>query len=867
MSDYFPVHAHSQFSVLDGMGSVEQMVETIVRLGQPALALTDHGTMAGTLRLYLECQKHDLAAFPGSEFYLVTDAGDPREREQRYHLGLLALDRVGFKALIALSSRSHRRDRYHRRPLIDLGDLHHLSRVAARHVALTTGCFYGLVVQKMVGDGPDAAERIIKMFANWFPHTFVELQDHRIETPEHSDFNIGMLMADIAYRLGLPVVLGQDSHYCTSDEQPVHDLMKDICYFGDDDDNRFPGGPYHLASTRWLKNKWNTAFVCEWKDIEAGHGHLLDLNRLSLPALDTYKFHVPSMAPNPDEQLKMEVRDAVMYLGGATPVQLKRINDELRVIRKMGMADYFLMVRQLIGWCQSQGIVVDARGSANGSVVCFLLGITTVDPIKWGTSFDRFLSLERKKPPDIDLDIESERRHEVIEHLQKMFPTMVNIGIYHRIGITEGEEGDKGSVYVQYAAAKRNKTGDYKGVADADRPLLLALSSTAVRRSLGAHAGGFVVPGDHLAIGDYLATALIPSSGTTVTQAVMEDVEEAGYVKLDILGLRQLSTMRMILEWIGKNPVTDGSSWIPDDDPAALRLLRSGIVGNGVFQFEGFSTAHGAKEMKVASTKEAIDCIALYRPAVMDGGQTARYLAARASGVPEAILGGSLAPVVADTWGVLVFQDQVIDVLRRVGLAHDDWNELLKAIKASNDKISQYAIGIFNRVRPRFVAAAIANCGMTAAQAEDVWKECVGFTDYGFNKAHATNYGLRGYRMAYLKAHYPTEFMAATLAVWAGTDKEPKYVHEAHRMKLVIHRADVNLSDVTWTMEGPGHLRRGLVSIKGVGEATAVRIVTERRKNGDFTDEADYRKRGRVGWAKLYDANALRTLGVTKEND
>src|SRR6516165_8655243 len=213
MSDYFPVHAHSQFSVLDGMGSVEQMVETIVRLGQPALALTDHGTMAGTLRLYLECQKHDLAAFPGSEFYLVTDAGDPREREQRYHLGLLALDRVGFKALIALSSRSHRRDRYHRRPLIDLGDLHHLSRVAARHVALTTGCFYGLVVQKMVGDGPDAAERIIKMFANWFPHTFVELQDHRIETPEHSVFKSGMLMADIAYRLGLPVVLGQDSHY------------------------------------------------------------------------------------------------------------------------------------------------------------------------------------------------------------------------------------------------------------------------------------------------------------------------------------------------------------------------------------------------------------------------------------------------------------------------------------------------------------------------------------------------------------------------------------------------------------------------------------------------------------------------------
>jgi DNA polymerase-3 subunit alpha len=864
MSDYFPVHAHSQYSVLDGMGAVEEMVEVVTKLRQPALALTDHGTMAGTIRLYLECRKHDLAAFPGSEMYLVTDADDPTEREMRYHLGLLALTQAGFKALVGLSSRSHTRDRYHRRPLIDLNDLHALSQRCNKGIALTTGCYYGLVVQTLVDKGPGAAERIVKMFAHWFPHTFVELQNHGIETTDHSDRLISKELLGIASRCGLPVVLGQDSHYCGAPDQPVHDLMKDICYFGDNDDNRFPGGPYHLASVRWLRKKWSPAV---WADIESGHGHLLDLNRLKLPALDTYTFHVPSMAPDPDQVLAREVAKAIKFLGGATGSQQARVASELKVIADMGMSDYFLMVRSLIHWCQSQGIVVDARGSANGSVVCFLLGITTVDPHKWKTSFERFLSPERKKPPDIDLDIEHARRHEVIDHLSHMFPTMVNIGTYHRIGVTEGEEGDKGSVYVQYAAAKRKQHGTYNGVDDTDRPLLLALSATPVRRSLGAHAGGFVVPGDHLAIGDYLATALIPSSGTTVTQAVMEDVEDAGYVKLDILGLRQLSTLRIILELIGKDPITDGSAWIPDDDPKALRVIRSGVVGNGVFQFEGYSTAKGAREMKVGSTKEAIDCIALYRPAVMAGGQTARYLQARASGAPEAILGPSLADIVADTWGVLVFQDQVIEVMRRVGLTHGDWNDFLKAVKASNDKIVQYAMSIFNRVMPRFLAAAIANCGMTRQEAQTVWQEVIGFTDYGFNKAHATNYGLRGYRMAYLKAHYPTEFMAATLAVWVGTDKEPKYVHECHRLRMVIHRADVNLSGETWTMEGLGHLRRGLVSIKGVGEATAHRIVTERDQHGHFTDEADYRKRGRVAWNKLADANALKSLGVVKEND
>jgi DNA polymerase-3 subunit alpha len=882
-SDYFPVHAHSEYSTLDGMNSVEQMVETVLKLNQPALALTDHGTMAGVLRLYKECKKHDITAFPGEEIYLVTDATDKEAREKRYHLGLLALTEKGFRGLVALSSRSHSRERFHRRPLIDFNDLKEFGSAYGPDVAVTTGCYFGLPVQTLINDGPGAAARVVKMIASWFPNTFVELQNHGIEQDGQSDKAIFNQMYLLSQKLGLPVVLGQDSHYCESFQQPVHDLMKDICYFGDSDDNRFPGGPYHMASTKWLKR---TVDPLLWSHVEDGHGALLDLNRLKLPALDKYQFHMPSMARNADRVLSDEVMKIAGEMG-VSPAYYKAINKELKTVTEMGFANYFLMTLELIKWCQAEGIFVDARGSANGSMVCYIIGITTVDPILWKTPFDRFLSKERQKPPDIDIDIEHARRGEVIEHLRTMFPSMVNIGTYSKIGIQETEDGeDKGSIYVQYAAAMRKKTGGYGGIAPEHRPLLEALADTPVRRSLGSHAGGYVIPGDQLAIGDYLATGLIASSGTVVTQAVMEDVEEAGYVKLDVLGLRQLTTFRLIMELIGKDPMVEGMGWIPNDDQKALAVLRSGIVGNGVFQFEGWSTAKGAHEMRVATTKEAIDCIAIYRPAVMAGGQQARYLRARAKNAPETTLGasgnGSLAPLVADTWGVPIFQDQVIDIMRTVGLGFDDWNAILKAVKASNDKITDYALGTFNRVHPIFVACAIANAGMTAKEAEYAWSEVMGFADYGFNKAHATNYGLRGYRMAYLKAHYPTQFMAATLSVWTGSDKEPKYIKECHRMKLVIHRADVNTSDVLWTMDSPGHLRKGLLSVSGIGQAAAQCIVEEREDNGKYktledmierlpprpiTGGKEYAKTGELKgtYQKLLEGRCLTSVGAVPE--
>lgn len=881
-SDYFQVHSHSEFSALDGMGSVPDMVARAVKLGHPALALTDHGTMAGSIRLYKACMKAGIAPFPGIEAYVVNDVTDPDGKNERFHMGLLALDYTGYKALVELSTRSFQPDRFHRKPLIDFSDLAAIGKQYGDHVAVTTGCYFGLVVQAMLDPSKvNGGPRMAKMLASWFKHTFVELQDHGVYHQDHglTDHDITTMLLDLADNLGLPVVFGQDSHYCEMGHQPVHDLMKDICYFGDGEDSHFPGGPYHMASTAMVRRKFDED---TWARIEEGHAHLLDLNNMSLPAVDTYKFHVPKVSNFPEKRLAKLAGEALVRLGlDGHPDYTSRLRYELGVIKKMGFANYFLMAWDIAEWCRMKGVFIDARGSANGSLVCYLLGITTVDSVAWNCDFDRFLSVDRKKPPDIDIDVQHDQRDALLAYIKSKYPTMVQIGSYGRIGVTSDEDGnEKGSVYVQYAAAMRRKNGGYNGVKDEHRPLLQRLDELDVRKGAGRHAGGFVIPGEGLSISDYVPLMLVGGKdGHLATQYTMDDVEDCGYVKLDILGLKMLTTMRHIMELIGKDPVRDGMGWIPPDDKKACVVLRSGIEGNGVFQFEGYTTAKGARQMRVKGTLEGIFCLALFRPAMMASGMTDRYLAARQAKQREQLHPG-VDDIMDETWGVPVFQDQVIQIMRRVGLPYEDLNDLLKAVKASNDKIGEYAIATFDRVHPIFIDCAKRAIAATDDEAEAIWQTIMEFSDYGFNRSHATNYGIRGYRMAYLKAHYPTEFMAATLSTWAGSkEKEPKYLAEARRMGLVIGRPDVNRSYQGWTVDGPNKLRKGLLSVRGVADAVADVIVAERDLNGDYRSLDDFCDRlparpvsgirdlrnGELKGAckALVEAGALKSLGVT----
>lgn len=880
--EYFPTHAHSEFSWLDGSGTVKEMVAKVSKLGQPGLALTDHGVMAGAISLYREAKQADLFPFPGEEFYLVKNVDDPDEREKRYHLTLMALNQKGFEALIKLSSRSHQRDRFHRKPLIDLADL------AAMHdegvtdgIALTTGCFFGLFQQSLVHKGKDAAASVAQMYSSWFPHTFIEFQHHNISDDDHDDSEIVRQCHEIAHDLGLPMLVGQDSHYCSKGDKHAHDMMKEICYFGDADDYKFPGDSFHLASSTWIRRHYTDE---QWSDALDGHERLLDLHDLILPELDNYSMRVPKMSPIPDRQLLNHVDAGLSKRGGALFDHYEKRKDyELEIIAKMKMSNYFLLVEDVVKWCRDQGIVVNTRGSANGSLVCYALGISEVDPLEWNTDFERFLSLERDKPPDIDLDVESSRRQDVIDYLASKYPSMVQIGTYSKLGLhTEpdpdtGEMVNKGSLLVQYMAAKRRQGLFLDEVPEEDHDALYALSDMSVRKAAGTHASAFTLPGDGLPIDKYLAKMLIASSNTTVTQAPMDDVESVGYLKLDILGLRSLATVSNCLDMVGMD-----LEEIPWDDRKTCTLLRSGNKTAGVFQFEGGSTRRGAKEMKIKSTEDAIICMALYRPALMNGGQTEKYLANRESNTTEQI-SQVIDWITKDTFGIPVFQEQVLKIMQAAGLKFDEYNRVMKAVKASNDKIGEYALQTFEDTEPIFLKRA-CNKGMTIEEAREAWRVVCEFTDYGFNRAHAVSYGIMGYRSAYLKRHYPLEYMASLLMTWAGTDKEKMYVKEARRMKLPIIRPDVNRSDVLWTVDRSRKepaLRKGLLSIKSIGVAVANAIVTEREENGEYADMDDFVERlpgrpvsGGKAWKKdgvsglngamrtLARAGALSSLGI-----
>lgn len=892
-SDYFPIHVHSEFSCLDGMGGVDAIVKKAADDGRSAISLTDHGTMAGTLRLYTEAKKHGLAAYPGCEFYLVMDVDDKVLKNNRYHMGMLALDYKGFRGMTRLSSRSHQRDRFHRKPLIDFDDLAAFSVLYGDHVAITTGCYFGIVVQTLRESGPTAADMIVDMLASMFRHVSVEVQHHGIPhgRNELSEDEVNKYLFGVARRKGLPILLGQDSHYCDAEDQPVHDLMKDICYFGDGEDNRFPGGPYHMATVEELKVPWSAK---RWALIEEGHAQLLDLHALTMPALDKYKFHVPKVSKNADREFSRLVVDGWEQLAASGVVDQSKedrysdqIAKELHVIKTMGMADYFLLAKyEVIDWCRDNGVVVNCRGSVNGSLVCFLTGITKVDPIYWGTSFDRFLTLDRKKPPDIDFDVESRYRYMLIDHLRKRFPTLVQIGTYSGIGITgqEDEDGygeDTGSVFVQYKAAMRRKLGaNYDGgVLKAHREPLNGLSAAAVRKSMGVHAAGLVLPTEDLPIDAYLATGLVASSNTTVTQAVMEDVEMVGYMKLDILGLRALETINGALVNAGHKP--DTWDWMPWDDKRACGLLSSGMT-DGIFQFEGYATRIGGKEMKVRKTMDAIIALALYRPALMNGGQKDMYLANR--GEKKANRPYKLHPFFDPrldvTAGVAVFQEQVMEMCADLEMPFAVWNDLLTAVKASNDKIDQYGQGIMKRTRPIFLDLCAAK-GIDKKSALEAWETILGFTDYGFNRAHATSYGLMSYRSAYLKVYYPLEYMQSLLATWAGTKKEVMYMREARRMGIAIGKADVNASGVVWaidTSKKSPTLRKGLTTIPGIGSTVAQSIVDHRPEGGwdsmdDFVAAVPARPvSGGKEWLKtgflngvmatLRDQGALASLGI-----
>lgn len=845
---FWSVHTHSKYSVNDALPSVEQIVERVAALGQKGLGLTDHGNMAGSVELYEACAKHGIKPFPGSEMYFVPDLAqykkDYRNREikaERYHLGVVAYTTEGYENLVRLSTLSHQN--FFHKPTTEYSMLAQLAedgRTAG--LAVTTGCFFGYTVQSLLHHGPSATKSFLAALESWFPTSvYVEVQNHNIQHPEgYWDTDIADAMMGIADEMGLPLVLTQDSHYVDPGDKETHESLKQLVSFGPDpDDAVFPGDGFHLADDRWMRDH-HSADRFE-RGLE-GLGDLLDRHRLSIPVLDSYSYSIPEVVADPYQAMVTRCETAVAARfrpgpGGMPKRYWQQLQEEFTTIQAAGMAGYMMLVAQVTDYMRDHGILFQTRGSAAGSMVCWLLGISEHDPLKWDLRFERFLSKDRTKPPDIDLDIAHDRRDEVIKWLDTKF-TAHQIGSWATYSLDTEEEETKGSLWVRYwSTRKKVSDGDDKSIPADDMEMLRELSGLHLFKGMGTNAAGVVLTSTPAEFDRLVPLAYMPRAGEHsgfITQYAKDDIEALGLVKLDVLGSKTMTVLDRTMANLGL-PITELEN-IEYKDYPSFQLIRSGST-EGIFQMEGKTTKWGCKDLKPGHIKDVIAAMALFRPATMNTGGTKAYIERKFKRQEIPVRHELIDRVTKATYGVLLYQEQVIDMLRGLGMGAEDLTAFLKAVKASNKEI-----GHAGRVIAGYQAWIGEQCDQRGFSDEDkrfLDEAIVGFAEYGFNRAHATVYGITAYRCAYLATHHPVEFHAGLLAVAAGGEKEPGYLAVTRRRGVSVRAAHVNVSGSTYTVDTErGVIRKGLLSVHGIGEraATALAGLAPYRDLQDLVD-------------------------------
>lgn len=871
---FWSLHSHSRFSAQDALPTPDQMVDTVADMGQPALGLTDHGNMAGSVQLYRACQRAGIVPFPGTEVYVVRDRKD--KKAKRHHMCLVAYTSQGYENLVAISTQSH--NNFFHKPILDFGDMAAMAEAGLTNgIAATSGCYFGFIAQAMTSN-PAEAESLMRMYSGWFDKFYVELQNHNID---HGDGMTDSILADrlmaSADSLGIPCILTQDSHYCHPEDKPVHETMKRLVAWGpDDDDAVFPGDGFHLASQEWMEDHHHPERLNRGLE---GLADLLSAHDLKIKELDSYRYNIPFTVPDPMATLRTRCNAALMERKVGTRYD-ERLSEELSVISDTGMAGYLVLVAEVTDWCRDNSIFYQARGSASGSIVCWLLGITQADPIKWKLSFDRFISRDRTSPPDIDLDIEHDRRRDLIEWLGSRF-AIHQIGTWRHLSLDaqEDEDGEqKGSIRVKYYARVK-ATGaerlDWGAIPLDDRMAMYELSKRETYDGYGVHPAGMVVTTVASDFDRLVPMMYVASSKTMVTQYPMDDIEALGLVKLDVLGLKTLTVLSQTMRNLDRDPFA-GLDWIPLTDSKTYAEISKGNT-SGVFQLEGGSARRGVKELKPSKVSDVIAAMALFRPATMNSGATTQYIERkhRQEEIPHRH--HILMDATKDTYGIFLFQEQVIHVLREMGMEASDLTKFLKAVKASNSNIG--GAGRVIQGYHDFVMSLAIGIGMSEEDFDWLWESVTGFAAYGFNQAHSTAYGITAYRCAYLATNHPVEFYAALLSVAAGNkDKEPQYVRVVRGMDIRLMRPHVNYSGVTYSVDPRGRgIRRGLMAIKGVGRLSAEAIVAARDTTpfsslSDFAHRVDHRKITGVKpyledrdltvgvFGKLYDSGALDEL-------
>lgn len=845
------LHVHSEYSLLDGAIRIKDLVAKAKEFNMPAVALTDHGVMYGVMEFYKEAKKNDIKPIIGCEVYVASRSRFDKESSfgdaERGHLVLLCKNNEGYKNLTKLVSLGFIEGFYYK-PRIDKEIL----RKYSKGLIGLSACLAGEIPKALSENNYEKAKELTLEYKDIFEEGsfFLEMQSNGID--EQVLVNQGIVR--LSRELNLPLVATNDSHYLTKDDYYSHEVL--LCIqtakkMSDADRMTFSTNEFYFKSSEEMEERFknfpeaieNTLKIADMCNVE------FEFGKLKLPEfkIDTNMSHEEYFV----ERCKKGLEER--YAGNVTQDKIDRMNYEIDVIKKMGYVDYFLIVEDFIRYAKDNGIPVGpGRGSAAGSIVAYILHITDIDPLKFNLLFERFLNPERVSMPDIDIDFCYQRRQEVIDYVIRKygadhvaqiitFGTLAARAVIRDVGRAldvSYAKTDLVAKSIPFAigmtikkALEMNKDLSVLYETDVEVKNLIDVSSSleGLPRHASTHAAGVVITKEPVM--NYVA--LYKNEDSISTQFTMTTLEELGLLKMDFLGLRTLTVIKDAIDLIKQNYNIDIVFTDDMSDPAVFKLISEGKT-DGVFQLESAGMKEFLRELKPQSLEDIIAGISLYRPGPMD--QIPRYIKNKNSQGNIQYLHPALEPILNVTYGCMVYQEQVMQIVRELAgysFGHADLVRRAMAKKKAD---------VMAKERENFIAGCKER-NIDEVSANKIYDEMIDFAKYAFNKSHAAAYAVVAYRTAYLKAHYPAEFMAAMLNSFIGSlDKVPQYISECKKLGIKILGPNINESYTLFTVKDNA-IRFGLAAVKNIGEEAVDAIVLERNTNGKFTDFEDFCKR------------------------
>lgn len=854
--NFIHLHVHSEYSLLDGASRINELIERACQYNMPALALTDHGVMYGIIEFYTQAKKAGIKPIIGCEVYLAPKSRLDKQLERGkseetfYHLTLLSENNQGYLNLMRLVSLGFLEGFYYR-PRVDK----ELLRKFREGIIALSGCIAGEIPKHIIAGKIEKAKKAIEEYIDIFGRNnfFLELQDSGI--PEQKRVNEELIKLSGEYNI--PVVATNDVHYLKSEDSKAHDAL--LCIqtgstINDTDRLRFPTNEYYFKNGEQMMELFkgipdaikNTQVIADRCNVN------LKFNKNLIPS-----FNVPENLSADDFLKKMCYENISKRYDAVTEEIDKRLNKELEVIKKMGFSEYFLIVWDFVKFAKSNDIRVGpGRGSAAGSIVSYLLGITDIEPLKYGLLFERFLNEERKSMPDIDIDFCYEKRDKVIKYVTEKYGER-RVAQLITFGTMAARQAirDAGRVMeVPYAEVDRiakmipaelnvtirdsiKMVPDLREVYENDKKtrevINTAISLEGISRQDSIHAAGVVISSEDL----YNYTPIQKcNDGDIVTQYKMEDVQKIGLLKMDFLGLKTLSLIDKTLFLIKKTKNIDiDINNINLDDEKTFSMLKEGEC-LGVFQIESTGMRELVINLKPHKFEDLVALLALYRPGPLQSGMVSDFVENKNRRKEIKYLHPSLEKILESTYGIILYQEQVMGIASELAGFSMSEADILRGA------ISKKKRHLLSKQKSKFIEGAVKK-GIDERISLKIFELVNHFAEYGFNKSHSTAYAMISYQTAYLKANYPVEFMAALLSIRMGSqEKVAQYVNETRRMGITVLPPDVNGSYTDFTVAG-NSIRFGLSAIKNVGTNVIECIEKERKSGGKFKDFIDFCQR------------------------